>query len=88
MGQSCLSCGMGVYFFIDLLIPHDYIGQYDHRKGTHDLVKKETPQALERDGAPRCPPSPFITFRRGICFETIPAAVLEEGLDRSRECHL
>jgi ZIP family zinc transporter len=42
--------GMGVYFFIDLLIPHDYIGQHDHRKGTHDLGKEETPQALERTG--------------------------------------
>jgi ZIP family zinc transporter len=42
--------GMAVYFLIDLLIPHDYIGQHDHREGDYDLRKEGRPQALERTG--------------------------------------
>ena len=29
--------GMAGYFFIDLLVPHDYLGQHDHAQGQHDL---------------------------------------------------
>jgi ZIP family zinc transporter len=42
--------GMAVYFFIDLLVPHEYLGQHDHRQGKYDLAGGKTPQALERTG--------------------------------------
>jgi ZIP family zinc transporter len=42
--------GMGCYFLIDLLIPHDYIGQHDHPKGTYDLADGQSPPALRRTG--------------------------------------
>lgn len=42
--------GMGVYFLIDFLIPHDYIAQHDHEIGKYDLLTQGSPQALERTG--------------------------------------
>ena len=42
--------GMGVYFLIDLLVPHEYLGQHDHPQGRYDLADGKTPQALERTG--------------------------------------
>jgi ZIP family zinc transporter len=42
--------GMAVYFLIDLLVPHEYLGQHDHRLGKYDLVGGKPPQALERTG--------------------------------------
>lgn len=42
--------GMGSYFLIDLLIPHDYIAQHDHRKGAFDLAGGRFPPALSRTG--------------------------------------
>lgn len=42
--------GMGVYFLIDLLVPHEYLGQHDHRAGKYDLAGGKSPQALERTG--------------------------------------
>lgn len=42
--------GMVVYFLIDLLVPHEYLGQHDHRKGEYDLIDGKMPQALERTG--------------------------------------
>lgn len=42
--------GMGGYFLIDLLIPHDYIAQHDHPKGTYDLADGQSPPALRRTG--------------------------------------
>jgi ZIP family zinc transporter len=42
--------GMAVYFLIDLLVPHDYIAQHDHRTGEYDLDKEGVPPALERTG--------------------------------------
>jgi ZIP family zinc transporter len=42
--------GMAVYFFIDLLVPHEYLGQHDHQQGKYDLTGGKTPQALERTG--------------------------------------
>jgi ZIP family zinc transporter len=42
--------GMAVYFLIDFLVPHEYLGQHDHRQGKYDLADGKTPQALERTG--------------------------------------
>jgi ZIP family zinc transporter len=43
--------GMGSYYLIDLLIPHDYIAQHDYPKGTHDLIDGQPPPpALHRTG--------------------------------------
>ena len=42
--------GMAGYFFIDLLVPHDYLGQHDHPQGQHDLHGLDTPHAMERTG--------------------------------------
>lgn len=42
--------GMAVYFLIDLLVPHEYLGQHDHRLGKYDLAGGKAPQALERTG--------------------------------------
>lgn len=44
--------GMGVYFLLDLLVPHEYIGQHDHAKDRFDLEHtgaSHTP-ALRRTG--------------------------------------
>ena len=45
--------GMGVYFLIDVLIPHDYIGQHDHvhDQDDDDLKKKQkSSNPLNRTG--------------------------------------
>jgi len=42
--------GMALYFLIDLLVPHEYLGQHDHPQGKYDLSDGKTPQALERTG--------------------------------------
>ncbi len=42
--------GMGSYFLIDLLIPHDYLGQHDHPEGKYDLKNGGSPEALKRTG--------------------------------------
>jgi ZIP family zinc transporter len=42
--------GMVAYFFIDFLVPHEYLGQHDHPRGEYDVVNGKTPQALERTG--------------------------------------
>jgi ZIP family zinc transporter len=42
--------GMAVYFLIDFLVPHEYLGQHDYPKGTYDLTDGKTPKALERTG--------------------------------------
>jgi len=42
--------GMGSYFLIDLLIPHDYIAQHDHPKGRYGLANGQSPPALRRTG--------------------------------------
>jgi ZIP family zinc transporter len=42
--------GMAVYFLIDLLIPHEYLGQHDHGIGKYDLAGGKAPEALERTG--------------------------------------
>ena len=42
--------GMAVYFLIDVLVPHDYLGQHDHRQGQYDLAGPRPLQALERTG--------------------------------------
>lgn len=42
--------GMAVYFLIDLLVPHEYLGQHDHRLGKNDFAGAKAPQALERTG--------------------------------------
>jgi len=42
--------GMAVYFLIDLLVPHEYLGQHDHPEERYDLADGKTPQALERTG--------------------------------------
>jgi ZIP family zinc transporter len=36
--HAALFAGMGGYFLIDLLIPHDYIAQHDHPRGTYGLA--------------------------------------------------
>lgn len=38
--------GMGSYFLIDLLIPHDYIAQHDHPRGTYDLIEGRFPPTV------------------------------------------
>jgi ZIP family zinc transporter len=42
--------GMGAYFLIDLLVPHDYIVQHDHAGRSYDPVPGQSPQHLERTG--------------------------------------
>jgi ZIP family zinc transporter len=42
--------GMAVYFLIDFLVPHEYLGQHDHRLGKNDLIDGKAPPALERTG--------------------------------------
>lgn len=42
--------GMGCYFLIDHLIPHDYIGQHDHAPDIPALARPQSPQALRRAG--------------------------------------
>jgi ZIP family zinc transporter len=42
--------GMGSYFLIDFFVPHDYIAQHDHHKGTYDLAGGKFPQSLKRTG--------------------------------------
>lgn len=42
--------GMGSYFLIDLLVPHDYIAQHDHRQGAFDLAGGRFRPALSRTG--------------------------------------
>jgi ZIP family zinc transporter len=48
--HAAFFAGMGGYFLIDLLIPHDYIAQHDHPKGTYGLARGQTPPALRRTG--------------------------------------
>jgi len=42
--------GMAIYFLIDFLVPHEYLGQHDHPQGKYDLAGGKAPQALERTG--------------------------------------
>jgi len=42
--------GMGVYFLIDVLVPHDYMGYHDHAARTNDGAPGRSPQNLERTG--------------------------------------
>jgi len=42
--------GMGVYVLIDVLIPHDYMGQHDHAGNKYDSAPGRSPQNLERTG--------------------------------------
>ncbi len=42
--------GMAGYLLIDLLLPHDYIDQHDHRPGTYDLSVEPSPKDLKRTG--------------------------------------
>lgn len=43
--------GMGLYFLLDLMVPHEYIGQHDHAKDRYDLEHThETRQSLRRTG--------------------------------------
>ena len=42
--------GMGVYFLIDVLVPHDYMGQHDHSGNKYDSAPGRSPQNLERTG--------------------------------------
>jgi ZIP family zinc transporter len=42
--------GMGGYFLIDLLVPHDYIGQHDHPTRMNHGENGKSPQALKRTG--------------------------------------
>jgi len=49
-GHMAFFAGMGSYFLIDLLIPHDYIAQHDHPKGTYGLANGQSPPALRRTG--------------------------------------
>jgi ZIP family zinc transporter len=41
--------GMGTYFFVDLLLPHEYIGQHDHPRDKYDQMN-EGMRGLERTG--------------------------------------
>ncbi len=34
--------GMAVYFMIDFFVPHDYIGQHDHKRSTHEAMLMRT----------------------------------------------
>jgi zinc transporter, ZIP family len=42
--------GMVAYFLIDLLIPHDYIGQHDHAEDSTMSREAKNTQAMERTG--------------------------------------
>jgi len=42
--------GMAGYFLIDLLVPHDYLGQHDHAQNPHDLHGLNTHPTMERTG--------------------------------------
>ena len=42
--------GMAGYLLIDMLLPHDYLGQHDHPPGTYDLSVKRSPKDLKRTG--------------------------------------
>jgi len=42
--------GMGFYFLIDVLVPHDYMGQHDHSGNKYDSAPGRSPQNLERTG--------------------------------------
>lgn len=42
--------GMVVYFLIDLLVPHDYIGQHDHAENSSMSGETRNSQAMERTG--------------------------------------
>jgi len=42
--------GMAGYFLIDLLVPHDYLGQHDHAQGQHDPHGLSVHHAMERTG--------------------------------------
>ncbi len=49
-GHMAFFLGMGGYFLIDLLVPHDYLGQHDHPNGKYDHEFGRSPQALKRTG--------------------------------------
>ena len=42
--------GMGVYFLIDVAVPHDYMGYHDHAAHTQVGAPGRPPQNLERTG--------------------------------------
>jgi ZIP family zinc transporter len=42
--------GMAGYFLIDLLVPHDYLGQHDHGHGKHEPLPPNTHHTMERTG--------------------------------------
>jgi ZIP family zinc transporter len=42
--------GMSSYFLIDVLVPHDYIGQHDHAEGKYDLGGEKSQQVVQRAG--------------------------------------
>jgi ZIP family zinc transporter len=42
--------GMGVYFLIDVLVPHDYMGYHDHSGHRYDGTPARSPHNLERTG--------------------------------------
>jgi ZIP family zinc transporter len=43
--------GMAGYFLIDLLVPHDYLGQHDHAQGKEVHLGLNPHPAMERTGA-------------------------------------
>ncbi|MEE9418836.1 MAG: ZIP family metal transporter, partial [Desulfatiglandaceae bacterium] len=58
--------GMGGYFLIDLLVPHDYLGQHDHPNGKYDHEFGRSPQALKRTG---------LLMTIGIAIHNIPEGI-------------
>ena len=42
--------GMAGYFLIDLIVPHDYLGQHDHAQGKHEPFSLNAHRAMERTG--------------------------------------
>ena len=42
--------GMGVYFLVDVVVPHDYMGYHDHSAPTQDGAPGRSAQKLERTG--------------------------------------
>jgi len=42
--------GMGVFFLIDVVVPHDYMGYHDHPAHTQNGAPGRSPQNLERTG--------------------------------------
>jgi len=42
--------GMAGYFLIDLLVPHDYLGQHDHGQGEHEAAGLNAHRVMERAG--------------------------------------